>query len=1228
MQAATNFFIPKLVVNICPPIASLALLILVLLGAATNAEAGPTVSHGMFTSVEEARSACAAIVNPPPQTSHNMCSTGSHSSQRVPALSVVYALQDDASGGWMAVGNILNSERTSHIWAYYGDFCEEPMIPNPNGSGATACMKSCPTTRPFDPTIRDCAPEVAAAESEECTTCNPINFSTGDKYLVETDFTGAGGFPLKVERYYHSQRGRFYDGRQEWTYLPGKGPAQNIYYEPVKSFATQRRYSALTKIDAPLYSALLPETDDYRAHVSTKWGHTYDRFLFASFGYLTQNYNENPPVVRLYRPDGKVEHYAYTGVNYVPRNGYTSQISRLPSEHELAPGWHVVNSAGEAEIYDLKGKLLRITNAAGLSHHLSYDAATGSKLVRVEDDYGQALEFEYAGFGVPARPTLVRDPDGNEFHYEYSAGGLIAKVTYPDLTPGNLADNPFKIYHYEDANFPDALTGITDENGERHTLYAYDPTGRAILSELSNGAERVQVTYDLGSRTRTLTNSLGRQTTYTLNSAGMVLAVVGMASPSGQVDAATRTNTYSSAGFISRTTDWRGIITNYVRDARGLETSRTEAFGTGAQRTISTSWHPSLRLPTQVVEPGRTTTMTYNSLGQLLTLTETDSTTHTVPYNTNGRSRTTTFTYHPPGTNGALQLATLNGPRTDVVDVTTYEYTPEGFLSRITNALGHQVDIISHNARGLPLAIADENGVVTTFTYHPRGWLLTSTVKHPTQSSLDAITSYDYDAAGQVTKITLPNSSFLAYDYDAAHRLTSITNNLGESIAYVLDAQGNVTSQETRNASLQIKQVQMRVYDELSRLYENVGGADQLTRFDYDQNGNLLQIAADPAGLNQLTKQAFDGLNRLRSITDAMNGISDYQYDGRDNLTGVIDEGGLKTTYIYDGFDNLLQLDSPDTGITTYTYDNAGNVTSEVDARGITKQFSYDALNRVTLEHYPQNPNEDIVYRYDEATAAFGTGRLTGLEDKSGTTAYVYDHRGNQIGVTSTIQSGSYTTQFEYDLADNLERTIYPSGRIVDHELDSLGRVAAVSTRSDVNAAPVTVLSTVTYLPFGPADSMQFGNELATDTTYDQDYRLTGMSTVDASGPGGPDLQDATYVLSKVNNVEDIINMLDSARTQVFEYDLLNRLTGASGIYGVLLYDYDAVGNRMQEQRIEGSNQTAEIYTYFPDSNGIASRQLNGSFRFYQYNANGSVVSDGESLYFYDSQNRLVEVAE
>ena len=1110
-------------------------------------------------------------------------------------------------------------------------YCVEPFELNPNSTSlADQCMRKCPKDRPFTAKLNDCLPD-PNCKCKDGEKGNPINVLTGDKYMIETDYMGGGSFPLEFTRLFDSHNNAANQGRTQWI-LPRLDDPNNyvITYAPRSSFDNQRRYTPSTSLSSDAFPQLrfFSRPTFYSGRTAEKWRHNYDRFLLASWGYMAINPNDIPPVIRLYRPKGTVEYYTYntqTG-SYDPVNGYSSRISRLPGSHPMAPGWQVVNNSSETEIYTLDGRLLKITALSGLSHTLTYDSATQPKLTRVTDDFGHHIDFTYDA--VTGNLTKITDPDGNEYQYTYDASGKISKVIYPDLTPGNNADNPSKTYLYESAAYPDAITGLIDEKGNRYATYGYDNYGRAISTEHAGSVERYSAVIDDANNLRTVTYPLGNQETYHLDAAGRVASIDRLASGSGLVPPASKSSQYDSNGFETRFVDWRGNITTYVRDSLGRELSRTEALGTSAQRTINTTWHTSLNLPTSIVEPGKTTTMTYDSLGHMLTLTETDTTNRSVPYGTNGQTRTTTYTYYPTGVNGANQLNTVNGPRTDVNDITTYEYTDAGFLGKITNPLGQQVQITAYNARGLPLTIIDANGVTTQLAYHPRGWLLTSTVINPSQpgGSQDAVTSYQYDEAGLVTRITMPNGSYLDYGYDTAHRLVSITNNLGERVSYTLDNAGNITSEATATAGSQITRVQTRVFDELNRLYRNIGGANQLSQFAYDANGNLLTSRNDPSGLNQTTSQAFDGLNRLIAVTNAANGVSQYGYDHRNNLTSVTDERGLTTNYIYDAFDDLLLLDSPDTGITVYTYDAAGNVKTEVDARGVAKQYTYDALNRVTLVHFPDDSSEDITYTYDQNAGGYAKGRLTTLQDPTGSTSYLYDHRGNRIAVNSTVQSHTYAMQYSYDLADNLIKTIYPSGRVVENQLDNLGRVSSTATRTNAGASAVPVVGSISYKPFGPATSMQYGNNLTTTLSYDQDYRLTGLQTAGASGT--PQVLGRNYVLSAVNNIDDIVDTQDANRSQVFEYDELNRLTGAGGIYGVLHYGYDAVGNRTSEDRTLGASHVVKTYTYFADSNSLQSVSDGTNFRFYQYDAAGNVRSDGSKLYFYNQRNRLIKAAE
>jgi YD repeat-containing protein len=339
----------------------------------------------------------------------------------------------------------------------------------------------------------------------------------------------------------------------------------------------------------------------------------------------------------------------------------------------------------------------------------------------------------------------------------------------------------------------------------------------------------------------------------------------------------------------------------------------------------------------------------------------------------------------------------------------------------------------------------------------------------------------------------------------------------------------------------------------------------------------------------------------------------------------MTDPRGLATTYVYDGLDNLIQQSSPDTGVTVYMVDAAGNRIQATDAAGDVVQMTYDELNRVTSKTFPNDPAENITYRYDEPAAGFGIGRLTSVTDEVGTTSYVYDTRSNVVQETRVDYGMTDVTTYAYDLADHVVQMTYPSGRIATYTRDAMGRVADVATAADAAAVPVAVVSSATYEPFGPLTSLAYGNNLNLSVQYDRDYRpsarlLTGTAIV----------QDLSYAVDADGNITAIGDLAAAARSQVFQYDALQRLSFANGLYGQLSYGYDAVGSRLSQ--MGGTDNLAQSYAYAANSNELASIVNGSTTRSFTYTAAGNLALDNHGAgtflaYSYDQKNRLVQVA-
>jgi len=542
------------------------------------------------------------------------------------------------------------------------------------------------------------------------------------------------------------------------------------------------------------------------------WQHNYERQL------IIKDWLSNAATIIVGRPNGKNYFFSLVNNFWSTDSDIVDHLTELKDSNGIRTGWRYTTADQSVETYTAAGQLTAIADRSGLAQTLTYsDASTpitvapaAGLLLRVTDPFGHQLNFTY---DTHSRLSTMTDPVGGVYLYGYDANSNLVSVTYPDGTS--------KTYHYENTSFPHALTGITDENGSRYATYTYDAQGRGISTEHAGGADQASLVFNADGST-TVTDALNTARTYQFQTILGVVKPKGQSQPGGSgCGASASLLSYDANGNVASRTDFNGNRTNYTYDlTRNLETSRTEGLtasgvSTPASRTITTLWHPTLRLPVQITNGNQQTTYSYNSQGDVTQKTVTDLASKTA------RTWTTTYTYS--SVPGVLLQKIEDGPRTDVVDVSTTDYYPadasctgghfgcRGQLQQVTDALGHVSRLTRYNAHGQVEELIDVNGLVTTLAYDARQRLL----------ALDSggeTTTYTYDPVGQLTRVTRPDGSYLAYSYDAAHRLTQTQDNLGNTLTYTLDALGNRIQEEAHDPSGQLARSQSRVYDALSRL--------------------------------------------------------------------------------------------------------------------------------------------------------------------------------------------------------------------------------------------------------------------------------------------------------------------------------------------------------------------------------------------------------------------------
>ena len=829
-------------------------------------------------------------------------------------------------------------------------------------------------------------------------------------------------------------------------------------------------------------------------------------------------------------------------------------------------------------------------------------------IARIENNHNQYLDFTR---DANNRLTSIVDQDGYTVKYEYDTLDNLIKVIYPDDTPNVGTDNPTKQYLYENINYPNNLTGIIDERGIRTATYTYNTDGFAASSIHGNGANREEVTYDSDTQAtvkyyQNATDYREEQLTYALKG-GHYRLTQKVTTCNTCTSSSTKTWSYDAVGRLSSIDDANGNTDVYQYHGSGQLKNVYRAYGTSQQLNYDFYQYNAFNQPQILQTFYQTITRSFDGDGSLLS--------NAVKSNrVNYQTATTNYTY----TSNKL-LSTIDGPRTDVTDVMTFEYNTDGNRTKITNALNHITQITSYDGQGKPLTMIDPNGVTTQLNYNARQWLISSTVAYGTAEA--ATTLYTYDAAGNLTRITLPNNTYLDYQYDDANRITDIQDNVGNRIHYTLDVMGNQLQQDITDPSSVLKHTQSATFNHLRSIVNVIGANNQTTQYAYDDNKNRTQITD---ANSHVSTHNFDALDRIIKTIDPENGAANatqYKYDKRGNLKEVTDPKGLKTHYFYDGFDRLTKMISPDTGTTDYQYDLAGNRTQQSDARGVTVDLSYDAINRLTQIDYP-GTSDDISYTYDDTTNNnVGIGRLTTVADPSGATVYRYDVKGNIINVTAAININntqqSTSVQYQYDAANNITQVTYPSGRTIHYTRNALGQITHIST--DYNSQTQTLASNINYLPFGPQTSLTYGNNLIESNSYNQDYQLTQRLTVDNTT-----IQNLSYTYDANGNINIINNTVLPALNQDFNYDAIDRLTDANGDYGDIDYSYDPVGNR------NSKTIDTQVDNYAYASNKHHLLNINTNQTIYTYDAVGNTLSDGTYTYTYtyNHRNRLQSVTQ
>ncbi len=772
--------------------------------------------------------------------------------------------------------------------------------------------------------------------------------------------------------------------------------------------------------------------------------------------------------------------------------------------------------------YYPNGNLKKITDMAGYWSEFNYDEDV--YLTKIETIRGKwnfyieppdGITHDVTSYPPPGgimnesyRITITNPLDKKE-EYFYSGTNYQGEIHY--VSP---RDYIFWESQYRNNSNASKTRYIFSSGSDTKIRLIYYPEGGYIQYTFDSATSKKATIKDYHNHTKIYTynnnglvtsfkDAKGNKTTYVYFPNGIDVQYIkyDLASTTQDDNIILKTFTYNgNTHDVETVTDRRGNVTRFSYNSYGQLQSITEAEGTSVQ--LSTEFiygdHDTHNL-TDIKRGGTVIThFTHDNIGRADTVTDTTGVMLTYEYN--NLDQVTKVLFPDTVYDGSIPISkfvTINRSSccTNVIDSVidrvglTTTYTHDS-LKRLTKIEG---------PAGITRYGYDDNGNLTDFT-----------------NPDNKITSFEYNLDDRLTTKIYPDNKFIKYEYDRAGLLTVFTNSRNVTKTYIYDENDNITGINYSDSTPDV----ILTYDDYNRLDTMTDG---MGIYDYGYNDLNRLESIDGPWENDTVTFYYNELGHLKNLIPQGGQTINYYYD-YDPAYADADVGRLKAiqtgtnthTYNYTGVNPLIQkLTRPYGSYTDYQYNDP--------LKRLTEIINKTSSGTVIDGHAFIYNNLDLI-----ETETIETG--TSLDSfTAGLTTYDYNNLNQLLNSTNPNQS------FTYDDDGNMTQGYTPEGYQFTATYDAENRLETLQY-TDTSVTPNIIRKTEYYYS-GTGLLARIVKKNDGTTASDTRYVRAGFLPVQERDGNNSVIREYTWGLNIGGGIGGLLNLKQDGQDYSYLYD-------------------------------------------------------------------------------------------